>query len=123
MLSVEAVQLVAIDVLVEPVLAKLVGAVGAVVSLRIAVFMSAADLAGGERAVVDADLVDHAVEEAARRGAVGADPPPVGVADVAGEGLAGDQRAVDVELGRRAVVGGGEVLPGADRRRLCVESR
>src|SRR5438093_165940 len=77
------------------------------------------DLTGAEWSVVDADFVDQAVEEAAGAAAVGADPPAVGVADVAAERLARDLGAVDVEAGGGAVVAGAQVLPLAAGRRLA----
>ncbi len=69
------------------------------------------DLGGGEGAAVDPHLVDRAVEEPDRPGAVGADAPGVRVADVAGVGPVGGLHAVDVEAGGRAVEGGRDVLP------------
>ena len=80
------------------------------------------DLALAQGLVVDADVVDQPVEEASRGAAVGADPPQVGAADAAGDGARGDLEAVDEEAGRRAVVGGGQVLPLAgDGTRAGVE--
>ena len=68
-------------------------------------------LGRAERPVVDADVVEQAVEEAARGRAVGADPPDVRAPDRAGHAAAGDLGAVDVEAGRAAVVAGAQVLP------------
>src|SRR3954471_21511102 len=73
-------------------------------------------------AVVDADLVDHALEELAGRRRVSADAEGA-VAD--GDGVerrrrdrvgGSDQRAVHVEALGRAVVGRGEVRPDAQRQ-------
>ena len=57
------------------------------------------DLAGAERAVVDADVVDAGRRRSRPGRAVGADPPDVRAADAAGDGAAGDLGAVDVEAG------------------------
>ena len=74
------------------------------------------DLARAQGLVVDADVVDEPVEEAARRAAVGPDPPDVGVAHSAGELARRDLRAVDVEAGGRAVEGCSKMLPLAVQR-------
>ena len=82
------------------------------------------DLAGVEGAVVDADVVDDAVEEAAGRAAVGADAPRVRVADAARDCARRDLDAVDVVARGGAVVGRGEVLPlPCDRALAGVEIR
>src|SRR5205823_2508949 len=76
-------------------------------------------VAGGQRIVVDAHVVEGAVEMVAERaaGGLGADEQRIGRGrQRAGGGGGGDQRAVDVQLDGRAVVGAGDFVEDAGGR-------